>query len=422
MAQYRTDKKIIDSGQVTTRYEVHMLSDQLTTAGTMIDAFGRLRTSQPHTLFDNTFRYTDDLKNWSISNTGTANTTHNVNTSSVSMNVGTSSGDKVIRQTKRYFHYQPGKSLLSINSFNMQPKQNVRQRVGLFDSNNGLFLEHDGTTAYIVKRTYKTGSVVEERVPQSQWSEDKFDGTGYSKITLDLSKTQIQWLDIEWLGAGTLRMGFVINGVFYTAHKFHHANLITSVYMTTASLPIRYEIENTGASASNTYLEHICNTVISEGGHSPRVITRSVSTALTGINTSNVTDTPIVAIRLKSTRTGGLVVPVRLNIYGLQNTPFRYNVVQNPTLTGGTWVSAGEESHVEYNITGTSYTGGLNLLQGMFIGGTAVPVTDVDFKQFNSSYQLRSQLDGTTEVFLISAIATTNNDDTVASLTWEEYN
>lgn len=422
MAQYRTDKKIIDSGQVTTRYEVNMLSDQLTPAGTMIDAFGRFRVSDPHTLFDNTLRYTDDTRNWSISTAGTSNTSHNVTKSSVSMNVGTTSGDKVVRQTKRYFHYQPGKSLLILNTFTMQPKANVRHRIGYFDSNNGIFLEHDGTTAYIVKRSYTTGSVVETRVPQSEWSEDKFDGTGYSKVTLDFSKTQIQWADIEWLGAGTMRAGFVVNGVFYAAHKFHHANLITSVYMTTASLPIRYEIENTGTAASNTTLEHICNTIISEGGHTPRVTTRSISTPLAGTNISNVTDTPLLAIRLKSGRSGGIVVPASMNIYGIQNTPFRYTVAQAAAVSGGTWVSAGDESHIEYNITPTSYTGGRNLLQGMFTGGTGVTVTDVNFKRFDSSYQLRTNLDGSMETFLISVIATTNNDDAIASLTWEEYN
>ena len=402
MAQYRNDLKIIDSGQVTTRFEVMMLDDQLTPAGTIRDAFGRIRVSEPHTLFDSTFRYTDDTRNWSISNTA--------------------NNDSVIRQTKRYFHYQPGKSLLTLNTGTMQPKANVCQRIGYFDTKNGVFLEHDGTTAYIVKRSFKTGSVVEERVPQSEWSEDKFDGTGYSKVTLDFSKTQILWTDIEWLGAGTMRIGFVVDGRILTAHKFHHANKITSVYMSTASLPLRYEITNTGTTASNTTLEQICNTVISEGGHSPRVVTRSVSTALTGVELSNADSRPMIAIRLKSDRVGGVVVPVASDLYGLQSTPFSYRILQNATVTGGTWVSTGVESHVEYNITATEVSGGNNLLQGMFMGGAGVNQTNIDFKKYNSSYQLRTRIDGAMETFVIAAIATTNNDDAVASLTWEEYN
>lgn len=422
MAQYRTDQKKLDSQQVTTRYEVNMLADQLTTSGTMVDAFGRLRVSEQYTLFDSTLRYTDDTREWDTALTGSGTATHSVNTSSMLMNVTNASGDKVVRQSKRYFVYQPGKSLLSMHSFTMQPKVNVRNRIGHFDALNGVFIEHDGNNLYVVKRSSVSGSVIDIRVAREDWSEDKFDGTGYSKKTLDISKTQIFWSDIEWLGAGTMRVGFVIDGVFYAAHKFHHANIITSTYMATATLPVRYEIENTGATTGNTSLEHICNTVISEGGHTPKVSTRAISNAITGLNISNASYTPLIAIRLKTNRLGGVVIPASANLYGLQNTPFNYQITQNATITGGTWVSASEESHVEYNITPVSMTGGQGLLQGMFIGGTYVQPTTINFKEFNSSYQLKRRIDGSVETFVISVLATTNNDDALASLIWEEYN
>jgi hypothetical protein len=53
-------------------------------------------------------------------------------------------------------------------------------------------------------------------VPQTNWNIDKLDGTGISGITLDISKAQILWMDIEWLGLGTVRIGFVINGNLFT--------------------------------------------------------------------------------------------------------------------------------------------------------------------------------------------------------------
>ena len=422
MAQYRNDLKIIDSGQVTTRFEVFMLDDQLTPSGTAVDSFGRIRMSEPYTLFDSTFRYTDDTRNWTIATNGTATSSHSTNSSSILMTVGSNSGDSVVRQTSKYFIYQPGKSLLTMNSFTMQPRENVRQRVGYFNENNGIFLEHDGTTTYIVKRSYVTGSVVETRIPQSQWSEDKFDGTGYSKVTLDFSKAQLFWIDIEWLGVGSVRVGFVIDGKILTAHKFHHANRSTSTYMTTASLPIRYEITNTGTTNVNTTLEHICNTIISEGGHSPKVITKAVSNALTGLNMSNVEYRPLIALRLKANRNGGIVIPSNSILYGLQSAPFNYRILQGSTITGGTWVSGGTESHAEYNVTATGYTGGDVLLEGIFVGGSGVQATAIDFKTHNSSFQLRTLLDGTMQTFVIAAIATTNNDDAIASLSWEEYN
>jgi hypothetical protein len=422
VAQYRNDLKIIDSGQVTTRFEVFMLDDQLTPSGTAVDSFGRIRMSEPYTLFDSTFRYTDDTRNWTIATNGTATSSHSTNSSSVLMTVGGTSGDSVIRQTSKYFIYQPGKSLLTMNSFTMQPRENVRQRVGYFNENNGIFLEHDGITAYIVKRSYVTGSVVETRIPQSQWSEDKFDGTGYSKVTLDFSKSQLFWIDVEWLGVGSVRVGFVIDGKILTAHKFHHANRIASTYMTTASLPIRYEITNTGTTNVNTTLEHICNTIISEGGHSPKVITRAVSNQLIGLNMSNVEYRPLIALRLKANRNGGIVIPSNSILYGLQAAPFNYRILQGAEITGGTWVSGGSESHAEYNVTPTGYTGGDVLLEGIFVGGSGVQATAIDYKSHNSSFQLRTLLNGTMQTFVIAAIATTVNDDAIASLSWEEYN
>lgn len=423
MAQYRNDLKIIDSGQVTTRFEVFMLDDQLTPGGNYVDAFGRLRVSEPYTLFDSTFRYTDDTRNWDVALTGGGNSLHEANSSSVLMTTGLNSGDKVIRQTKRYFLYQPGKSLLMMNTFTMQPKENVRQRVGNFDVRNGIFLEHDGTTAYMVKRSFSSGEIVETRVPQSQWSEDKFDGTGYSKTILDFSKAQIFWINVEWLGVGSVKTGFVINGKVYTAHIFHHANSVTTTYMGTATLPVRYEIENTGATSSTTTLRHICNTVISEGGHTPRVSTRSASTALTGINLSNSQFTPVIAIRLKSNRSGGVVVPSAIDLFGLQTTPFVYKILNDVTITGGTWETTSTESHVEYNVTATGFTGtGREYMQGVFTGGTGATPVRVLFKEFNSSYQLRTKINGTNEVFLVAVQATTNNDDAIASILWEEYN
>lgn len=423
MAQYRNDKKIIDSGQVTTRFEVFMLDDQLTPSGTAVDSFGRIRMSEPFTLFDSTFRYTDDTRNWTYANTANTTTvTHSANSSSMLLTVGTASDDSVVRQTSKYFIYQPGKSLLTMNSFTMQPKANVTQRVGYFDANNGIYIENTGDTTFIVKRSYVTGSVVETRIPQSEWSEDKFDGTGYSKVNLDFSKSQLFWIDVEWLGVGSVRCGFVIDGKLYPAHKFNHANLFASTYMTTASLPIRYEIRNTANTASNTTLEHICNTIISEGGHSPKVITRAVSTALIGLNMSATEYRPLIALRLKATRNGGIVIPSNSILYGLQNAPFNYRILQGATITGGTWVSGGPESHAEYNVTPTGYTGGDVLLEGIFVGGSGVQASEIDFKRHNSSYQLRTLLDGTMQTFVIAAIATTNNDDAVASLSWEEFN
>lgn len=394
-----------------------------TLGATASDSFGRIRVSEPHTLFDSSLRYGDDTRVWDTSLTSNGSITHLPNESTMAMDVTGASGDKVVRETKRAFIYQPGKSQLTMNTFVFnEGKTGLRQRVGMFGERNGIFLERDGTTTYIVKRSYISGFPLDTKIAQDDWNGDTLNGSGSSTINLDWTKAQILWADLEWLGVGSIRIGFVINGRFILAHTFHHANIISSVYMTSATLPLRYEIENTSSTSGPSRMKHICNTVISEGGHTPRVTPRAVSTPLTGTNLSNTVYTPVIALRLRSTNIDGVVVPSNINLYGLQNTAYRYAIYNDVTLTGGTWVTTNAESHVEYNITATAFTGGRKMLEGIFVGGAVSGSTNLMLKDFNSSLQLTRRINGTREVFLLAVQATGNNDDCVASMIWEEYN
>lgn len=393
-------------------------------APTQTDAFGRLRVSNPFTLFDSSFSIGDNIKVWDTSNTNNTSYSFEPNISCIKMNVTTSSNDKIYRQTRRYFQYQPGKSLLSLNTFVMnEGKANLRQRVGYFDTQNGVFLENSSNVNYIVKRSFVTGSAVDTRIPQNQWNGDKLDGTGSSGLNLNISKAQIFWTDVEWLGVGSVRTGFVIDGNFIVCHQFNHANLESNVYMTTATLPVRYEIENIGVTDSASSLKHICNTVISEGGYAPAVITRAASTALTGLKMSQTEFRPVLSLRLKSDNYDSVVVPSQIDVFGLQSTPFVYKLIQNANVIGGTWFTTGTDSVVEYNANATSVgTGGFDLMQGMFVGGTSAQPVTINLKEHNHSLQLTSNINGSASVFCIAVKATTNNDDALGSIAWEEYN
>jgi hypothetical protein len=391
---------------------------------TGIDAFGRQRVSEPFTLFDNSFRYSDDSLNWNSSTSGTTQQNHLPSEASISMFVDTGSGDSIIRETKRVFQYQPGKSLLVMNTFVMEPaKTNLRQRVGYFGADNGIFVQLANNTVSMVKRSSITSGVVDTEINQSSWNVDPIDGTGPSGVTLDMSKAQIFWTDMEWLGVGSVRTGFVINGQFILCHVFHHANIIDSVYMTTASLPIRYEITNTGATASSSTMKQICSTVISEGGYSPSTIPRSISNPVTGVALSDSLVKPLVLLRLKTDKPDGIVVPRYVDVYGLQNSAFKWRLVQHPTISTGSFVSAGAESPVEYNITATdTINTGTNLLEGTFVGGSHGGSTKIDLHEYNHGFQLRRRLDGTREIFALCAIATSNNNTAVGTVAWQEFN
>jgi hypothetical protein len=266
--------------------------------------------------------------------------------------------------------------------------------------------------------------VVNDRIAQANWNQDPLDGTGPSGITLDLSKSQILYMDIEWLGLGTARMGFIIDGVFVPAHNFNHANLTTTTYITTASLPLRYEMTNIAATASASTLKQVCSTVISEGGFALTGLQQAIGVPITAPLTLATAGTyyPLVSIRLKTTRLDAIVVLTALSILALSNNVnYEWQLVASGTTTGGTWVSAGTNSGVEYNITGTSFTGGRVLASGYTQGSNQGSSTIDILKEALFANQLeRNGLSGTPFELTITAAASSNSATILASMDWEE--
>ena len=390
---------------------------------TQADAFGRLRVSDEYTLFDSSFRFADNERRWNTKLVGGGTATHNANQGLMDLSVGTTSGDLVIRQTDRTFSYQPGKSLLVMQTFTFnQPKTNLRQRAGYFTKQNGVYVEVNNTTTSLNLRSSITGSVSNNSINQDDWNVDPLDGSGPSGVVLDISKTQIFWTDIEWLGAGSVRCGFVINGQFIICHIFHHANEIVGTYMQTATLSCRLEIENTGTTDSSSTLKQICTTVISEGGYQQIGLTRSASNPLTGKTLPLNADTPMVSIRLRSGRTDAVVQPREVTLYGFQATAFKFKIYRNCTLTGANWAIIDSASSVEYDISATARADGRVIFESIFKGQSTVPVYDL-LDQFSHSLQLTRGIldaDSAGNVLTITVQPTTNNDQAIATLTWQE--
>lgn len=382
------------------------------------DLFGRTKVSEPFTMFDSAHRYQDN-NDYSDEITGTASTSYSLNESTVYLNVGTAQGDRLTRETKRVFPYQPGKSLQVMQTFCFgQPKSGLRERAGYFSRTNGVFLERVGSDVYLVIRSFTTGQVQENRVPQSQWNIDRLDGTGPTDMVLDLSKVQILITEYEWLGVGSVRAGFMIDGVFAGVHQFNHANLIESVYMTTATLPIRYEIENLTATTSASSMKQICSTVISNGGY-----LKITETWTAAVPTKNVTGsyTPLIAIRMASGRTDSVIIPAEISIFPTTADDFEWALIRNPaTLTGGTWTTSAPKNNVQYNIGATALTGGTIVLEGFFGADnqSAVPATDGEIKNF--ALQLgRTNADPTVSDVMVLAARSADGSGTVkASLGW----
>jgi len=400
---------------------VNISSGQLVTfGGNTLDAFGRLRVSNPLTIFDSkNIMSKNNLFDESLTGSGTVSYT--ANKSTVNLNVTQVSGDKTIRQSKRVMSYQPGKSLLIFNTFVMNTlTANLKQKVGLFDVNNGIFFYADGTTLKIVRRTYTSGSPVDTEISQSSWNGDKLNGTGASGFTLDPAKSNILFIDIEWLGVGSVRVGFVINGQLITAHTFFNANSLTTVYMQTANLPIRYEIETAATLASGTYtLQQICSSCISEGGYSPEGLEQMIGTSQinTGVNlgTAN-TYYNIATIRIKSGRPYAVIVPAGVDVLNISNGDFEWGLFFNATPSSAFSYTSFSDN-VEYDLTTVDLTSTGTRIAGGYLGGKTAPFAlGGDFIAFSN--QLGQTISGTSDTLTLGVRPGAANGDVSGLIKW----
>ena len=392
----------------------------ITIGGNNVDAFGRLRVSNPLTIFDSkNIMSKNNLFDESLTGSGTVSYT--ANKSTVNLNVTQASGDKTIRQSKRVMSYQPGKSLLIFNTFVMNTlTANLKQKVGFFDGNNGIFFYADGTTLKIVRRTYTSGSAVDTEISQSSWNGDTLNGTGASGFTLDPTKSNILFIDVEWLGVGSVRVGFVINGQLITAHTFNNANSLTTVYMQTANLPIRYEIEAAAALSSGTYtLQQICSSCISEGGYSPSGVKQMVGTTAIAGSRLPTADTfySIGTIRIRSGRPYAVIIPAGYVVAGLETTDFQVGLFRGVTLSGGSFSYTSYSDNVEYDLTVRELSATGTQLSSNFISGKDSPVATFG-DEIPFDYQIGQTIGGTSEVITLAAKATSNNDDLAFTLEW----
>lgn len=374
-----------------------------------LDAFGRLVTTQPYTIFDSQNRYAADNQ-FDTGLTGGGSTTYLSNESAVRLDVGTANGDQVVRQTFRSMPYQPGKGLTFLATFVMgAPKAFLRQRVGYFNTSNGVFLQQDGTTVSFVLRSNSLptpGTPSDVRtVNQADWNVDPMDGTGPSGRVLDLTKNQILYMDFEWLGTGDVRCGFYVDGQAQICHIFHNDNTQTAVYMQTAILPVRYEITNTGLTGSASSMKQICSSVQNMGGYeqtSVEHVARRTAT-LTAISTTFV---PLVSIRLASTALGSVVLPAKFNVMPTSTgDDFEIVLVKNATgLTSASWSAVATDVNVEMDTSATA----------MIIAGTSA-IVDIQYVKstnqssgtinqpagYNWDLQLGASLTGTSDVYTL---------------------
>ena len=389
-----------------------------------LDAFARLRVSNPETIFDSKQVFDKQELFWDESGGFAGFTTYNTNEASTTLTARGNNATPTIRQSYQYFNYQPGKSqLILMTGIIGDAEVEYTQRIGQFNNDNGLFFEVTIAGIGVVKRTFTSGSAVDTRVNQADWNVDKLDGTGKSGYTLDLTKTQIFFFDYEWLGSGTIRFGVFIDGNPIYCHYIHNANVLGLVYMSTPNLPLRYEVRSTGLGAGTKDILHICSSVITEGGRSETGVLRGLNRADNTLTTNNnLLIYPLIGFRYQAGKLGALVKLLELQIICTTTSEYAWYVIISPTITGTapTWIPI-TNSTMEYAFptNATTISGGTVIYTG--IGSDSNQVKIGAGATVKNDLVLGSAIDGTPQEIFIGVQRLTGTAETFyASLNFSE--
>lgn len=404
-----------------------------------VDAFGRQRVSEPFTIAD--YKQVYALHPEFITETsGVGSSVAFVaNASAQRLTVGTGATDFVVRQSRMYHPYQPGKSQLILISFRLNGAEaNATKRIGYFDDRNGVFLEYDGTGALsFVERRFVTGTAADFPEAQASWNVDPCDGTGPSGFDLSEAATQLLFIDFQWLGVGRIRVGFVHDGNFILAHEFYHSNTLTTVYWSNPALPVRAEIRNTAALAASTELDLICASVQAEGGYSEAGFDFSQHTAIRSIGNPPNT-LPVMAIRLANAFKGDLNrVLVRLGaVQGYSGTGgYRLDIIRLASHTqltstdpgGIVWAATNAESAVEYTTNVTTYAPAatdqrIDCYYVVAGGGASRPISSgvTDPSSARLSFISQDYDSNDSQAFLVFATSLGNGADAAITMQWRE--
>jgi hypothetical protein len=138
----------------------------------------------------------------------------------------------------------------------------------------------------------KLATVIDYRIPQSQFNIDVLDGTGISGYNINLNKMQMMGISFSWYGAGFIDfMCRGSDGNMILAHRMKQNNINDEAYMRSGNTAVRYQTINESvigelASSINNSVTTIPVTSVSRfpvnGG---TVLIENECITFTGVNT-----------------------------------------------------------------------------------------------------------------------------------------
>jgi hypothetical protein len=344
------------------------------------------------------------------------------------------SGDLAQRTSNFYHPYIPGVGLTFEQTVQCgdDGKTGCRRRWGYFDDNDGFFFELDGTDFYIVKRSSTSGTPVDTRVAQADFNRDRADGSDTVRLTLDHSKANMFWIDVQWYGAGRLRYGmYEPGGTRLSLHEFEHANTSSEYPFTrTATLPVRVEQENTAATAGTSQIRNTGTLV--KHTHGVEIV-GDKQTGYSDVKTTTLgNEVPLFAVRPKILFNGytnrcyfeGIAASFT-NIVTAGGGPILYRIraCTEAALTNANFVSHGTDSIMEIDKSATALNPAFTLERAAYIvsGGETLFVQNQDVRHLRAT-EISLNADGVTQpVLLITAECLSGTSaDAIALVNWEE--
>ena len=395
----------------------------------------RAKISGYEIVFFNTFQYGKETDVWDEITTTGGSAVHNRDRSEVVLTVdGAVTGSKVVRQTKTVQRYIPGRTAEASFAFRFtDTAAGIRKRIGMFDDQNGLFLEEIGDELAFVIRSNASGSVVDTRITQANWNQNKLDGTGINGVTLDPTMRQIVVFEYEWYGAGLAEMKFIIDDHPISVHKQFHGNRQQLPWMGTPFIPFRCEIENISSTTGTHSLHQSSNSFMLEGNTGLLGVSVSVSSPITGTRLGVANNWyPVLSIRLQPDKLAGVVLPSTYQVATIDNTNIFFRLVRNAVIgadagnSAWTAVPASGSAFTEYQTYNTPAAideadQGTRLDSGFIVaGGSSANIQLDQSTQYQLGRNTTTTIGDTSDVFTLLCASNGTNKDALASMTWIE--
>jgi len=367
------------------------------------DSFNRGVIDAPTTIYTTHLAFNSQTNIQDFRSTGTGSVFIDISNSVAELTVAHTAG-RAVRQSREYLLYLPGKS--QVVHFTMTPHYtgtfdtNLAIRGGIFDdyrdkntstsSNSGNplgqevnqksmghFFELSGHQWFVVERQNSPDNVTNvTRVPQSQWNVDTVDGninTSKSGFILPTNPTSgfLFFIDRQWLGVGSVRMGIFYNSIPIILHTFQNrASGIPFTHL--PKLPLRWEIERTSTTTAvaSTTMASICGAAFVGGSYIPfgNLYSLPINILSTDVPIDQ-TLRPVLMIRLQQRYCRATVKLKSLELINTNtnNADAGFELARNPILSGPaiTWTKHPDpNSMIEYSFFTDPITSGHSVSNG----------------------------------------------------------